>query len=343
MKVTGIGMVSGGLDSLLAVLVLKRQGISIRGLHFTNGFHPGDFKRRIYEGATVVELAEERARKYTATLGVPVEAVDISGEFLELLLNPVHGYGKHLNPCIDCRIFLLRKARERMEKERADFIFSGEVLGQRPMSQRLGAMKTVERESGLDGYLLRPLCAKHLPPTEPEKNGLVDRDRLLDLRGRSRKRQLELAREWGVGDYGQPAGGCALTDENYTRRLKDFIDPLGDKNLAPEDVLLLSVGRHFRLPSGVKCVVGRNEAENVYLERNWKDCWLAEPLEHPGPTVLIRDDPGQDDFKKAASLLVRYSDGRHLPAIRVMISRGEERIELLSPPLEEDYLDQWRV
>ncbi|MDD3643503.1 MAG: hypothetical protein PHQ19_08590, partial [Candidatus Krumholzibacteria bacterium] len=195
--VRALGMISGGLDSILATAVLKRQGIAITALHFLNGFNGGTMRRAVCEGASMSEQAAAARARLEASLGVETRVVDVSREFLGVLASPGHGYGRNINPCIDCRIFLLRKAREILEREGYDFVFTGEVLGQRPMSQNVKAMRTVERESGLEGRLLRPLSARLFPETIPERDGLVDRSLLLDMQGRSRRRQMELAAELG--------------------------------------------------------------------------------------------------------------------------------------------------
>lgn len=336
-------MISGGLDSLLAATVLRKQDIDIVGVHFLNGFSPGVFRRRVTEGLTMEEIAAEKKEKLSRILGARVEVIDRSAGFLEILSAPRHGFGKNMNPCIDCRIFFLRNAREIMEEEEADFIFTGEVLGQRPMSQHMKAMRTVERESGLEGILLRPLCAKLLAPTKPETEGLVDRERLFDIQGRSRKRQIELAAELGLTGYQTPAGGCALTDENYSRKLRDLIDHKGGRKLSTEDAVLLSTGRHLRINEDVKLVVGRNEKENDYLERSWRGSWMATTPDHPGPVVLIDGDPGEGDLAAAASVTARYSDGKRETSVRVLVSRGDEVREYNEAPADDSDLERWRI
>ncbi len=326
-NVKGIGMISGGLDSLLAVALLKEQRIELSGVHFLNGFGPGTLKRRVYEGLTLERLAEERSALLGGALGIPVDVIDLSEEFLGLLENPDHGFGKNINPCVDCRIFFLKRAKEKMEREGASFVFTGEVLGQRPMSQHMQAMRLVERDSGLQGRLLRPLCARLLPPTLVESEGLVDREKLLDIQGRSRKRQFQLARELGLTEYQQPAGGCSLTDMNYARRFRDFITHGGGAGIGYEDAVLLSTGRHLRLSPSVKMVVGRNENENNYIERNWSGGCLLSPVDRPGPTALLQGDFTAEELATAAAVVVRYSDAGDRPSARIAIRvAGKEEI-----------------
>jgi tRNA U34 2-thiouridine synthase MnmA/TrmU len=342
-KGKGIGLLSGGLDSLLAVAILKEQGIDMLGINFYNGFSPGTFRRDILGEASVEEGHAEKEQKLKRILGIPVRVVDVSEEFLEMIASPRHGYGKNVNPCIDCRIFLLRKAKKIMEEEGADFVFTGEVLGQRPMSQHRKALDVVERESGLEGILLRPLSARLLPISVPEREGLVDRDRLFDIQGRSRRRQMELARELGIEEYTQPAGGCTLTDENYARRFRDLVDHRQQKALTRREAVLLAVGRHFRLSPAIRAVAGRHEAENDYLEREWKDGLLLAPADIPGPTVLVQGEPGEREIRAAAAIAARYSDGKNLPEVRIAVGSGEEARYLLVEPIEDSELERFRI
>jgi hypothetical protein len=341
-KARALGMISGGLDSVLAVALLKGLGIEITGLHFLNGFGAGTLRKRVCEGLSVEEIAGEKKERLESMLGVPIRVIDVSEEFLSVLGSPQFGYGKNINPCIDCRIFLLGKAREIMESEGFDFVFTGEVLGQRPMSQHLRAMKQVEKESGLSGRLLRPLCAKLLAATEPEKEGLVDRGKLLDIQGRSRRRQMALATELGIEDYATPAGGCTLTDENYARKYLDLTGH-GDSAVTCEETVLLSVGRHLRLSDGVKIVVGRRELENNYLESRWGGQILLTTLDHPGPVTVVLGDPSQEELLQAAAVTARYSDGKRETSVRVSVTSGGSVSELEVVPASDDDLDRWRV
>ncbi|MCK4272394.1 tRNA 4-thiouridine(8) synthase ThiI, partial [bacterium] len=244
--VVGIGLFSGGLDSILAVKVLQEQGIGIIGVTFTTPF-----------------FGAGRASEAARQLGMDHRILDITTEHLEMVRHPKNGYGRNMNPCIDCHAMMFRKAGEFMEREGADFLFSGEVLGERPMSQNRGSLVRVARESGYEPVILRPLSARLLPETLPEREGKVDRERLLDLQGRGRKRQMELAAFYGIQDYPAPAGGCLLTDPIFSRRLRDLFQH--SDSVTVQDLELLKVGRHLRLDDGFKMVVGRNQSENKRL------------------------------------------------------------------------------
>ncbi|MBN2185159.1 MAG: thiamine biosynthesis protein [Candidatus Krumholzibacteriota bacterium] len=340
---TGIGMISGGLDSLLATIVLKNLGVRLRGVHFLNGFAPGSMKDRVYRKMSMPEIAAEKEAELSSLFGIQVDVVDLSDEFLQLLDAPRHGFGKNINPCIDCRIFLLRKAKEIMIGEKADFIYTGEVLGQRPMSQHLNAMRAVEKESGLQGILLRPLSAKLLAPTICEKEGLIDRERLLDIQGRTRRRQLELAEEFGLSSFQSPGGGCTLTDENYARKFIDLRRSQAGAVLTVEEMVLLSTGRHLRLSPETKIVVGRNQEENEYFEDKWGDSILAAAVDLPGPTVIIQGGACEEDFLKAAAVTARYGQGKDLPMVKVSVKKGEEEKILEVAPASDEDLERWRI
>jgi hypothetical protein len=335
-------MISGGLDSLLAVSVLKELGVDITGLHFLNGFGAGALRKRVCGKMSVEEIAAEKKAALEEKLGIPVRVIDVSEEFLDVLQSPRFGYGKNVNPCIDCRIFLLGKAREIMEREGFDFVFTGEVLGQRPMSQHMRAMRQVEKESGLTGRLLRPLCAKLMKETEPEKAGLVDREKLLDIQGRSRKRQMALADEIGLEDYASPAGGCTLTDENYARKYLDMTGH-GNHTLTCEDTVLISMGRHLRLSDGVKIVVGRHELENDYIEAEWGGNTLLTTLDFPGPITVVIGEATDREILQAAAVTARYSDGKREESVRVSVTEGGDVRELEVAPATDEDLDRWRI
>jgi tRNA U34 2-thiouridine synthase MnmA/TrmU len=242
---------------------------------------------------------------------VDLEVVNMTEEFMPVVADPKHGHGSGMNPCLDCRILMFKKAKAFMEKIGASFIVTGEVLGQRPMSQRKEAMRLIDREAGLEGYVLRPLSAALLEPTVPEKEGWVDRESLLAVSGRSRRPQMELAEEMGLRDYPCPAGGCLLTDPIFAERVRDLLRHVGELRL--EDVKLLKLGRHFRLSPTAKLAVGRDQKENHQLGNELKDGdYALEISGQPGPLTLVRGEVSEEDLSVAAAITSRYgkSGGR---------------------------------
>jgi len=269
-----IALLSGGLDSRLAVRVIQEQGIEVTGVNFITPF---------FGASPAVRQAAEQ-------LGVPLRLLDITDAHWQVVKNPKHGYGKNMNPCIDCHALMIREAGRLMEELGADFIITGEVLGQRPKSQNLQALQIVERESGYPGLVLRPLSARLLPPTIPEQRGLVDRERLLDISGRSRQRQMELAKKYGITDYPSPAGGCILTDPGYSQRLRQLFQNRPEAQ--PHEARLLRYGRLFFLPGGAYLLVGRREEENrVIAAAARPEDLLLTVQGYPGPTSLLRLAP----------------------------------------------------
>ena len=267
-KARGLSLISGGLDSQLAVCVLQRAGAEVEGVSFETPFFRAD-----------------AARKAAAALGVKLHVVDFTDDEIALIENPPHGFGGAMNPCIDCHATMIRRAGELMRKLGYDFVATGEVRGQRPMSQNAQSLLTVEKSSGMKGRLVRPLSAKLLEPTIPELEGLIDREKLLDISGRSRERQIALAAEFGITDYPSPAGGCKLTEEAFGRRLKDLMEHEGLKSRALLD--LLAVGRRFRLPGGSSLILGRDAGENALLDRGAFDALLKPTNGIAGPTAAI--------------------------------------------------------
>ncbi|MGE5190403.1 MAG: hypothetical protein ACM3NF_10125 [Gemmatimonadota bacterium] len=310
-------LLSGGLDSTLAAKMMADQGIELFALHFTSPFctcsrgtgQPG-------EGSREPRGCHSQARVVADRMGIPIRTVSKGSEYIEVIRNPRHGRGAGMNPCIDCRIFTLRKAKEYMGEIGASFIVTGEVLGQRPMSQRGDALRLIERQSGTAGLVLRPLSARHCEPTVPEREGWVDRERLLAIVGRSRKEQIRLAREWDVGDYPCPAGGCLLTDRTFARKVRDLLD----HRPAPDavDLNLLKVGRHFRLPGGAKVIVARDEAENRRLEalcRGRLPVYVADGF--PGPSVAVDGSINGTTGELLSRVYTRYSKAGTPPPFRV--------------------------
>ncbi len=317
-----IAMISGGLDSTLALALVRRQGIEVKAINFYTGFCITETQRR-KGGRPDGTVPRNEALRAAADLEVEIEYVDISESgYLDMLVHPRYGYGANANPCVDCRIFMMARAREIMEREGADFVFTGEVLGQRPKSQRRDTLRTIERESGLDGRLLRPLSAKLLPPTIPEREGIVDREALLDISGRSRLRQMALAKEWGIVDYPQPAGGCCyLTDESFGRKFFDILgqrEALGEeRRIVRDDVVILSTGRHFRLSPRAKLIVGRTEVENALLERYADGRARVEARGALGPVALVEGEPTWEERVLAARIVARYGKAKDARQVEV--------------------------
>ena len=315
--IKAVGLFSGGLDSMLAVCLMREQGIEVTALHMRTGF---SYEERSRIAGRVAASNPLEAERFAAQLGVPLEVIDISEAYLPMVLHPRFGYGSGLNPCVDCRILLLRTAKAWMEAHGYHFVFTGEVVGQRPKSQMRPTLNTVERESGLQGYLLRPLSARLLKPTIPELRGWVDRERLGAIAGRGRREQMALAQRFGLREYAQPFGGCCyLIDQAYARRLRDFLAREGGAALNREHVQLLAVGRHLRLPSGHKVIVGRNERENEALASAAVEGLRLTTVDHPGPTALLLGTAGPAEIELAAQITAGYSDGAAAPSVRVAI------------------------
>ncbi|RJP79934.1 MAG: thiamine biosynthesis protein [Candidatus Zixiibacteriota bacterium] len=340
-----LGLVSGGLDSTLACRVLQDQGIEVIGVHFNTGFCLTDTRRQVGRRRESVQRLRSEALRAGSDLDVPVEIVDVSGEYLQIVTHPRWGYGKNANPCIDCRIMMLTKARGLMQELGARFIFTGEVLGQRPMTQYRGTMRQIEKASGLDGFLLRPLSAQRLPETEPEKRGWVDRSRLLGLSGRSRKPQFALAAQMGLTDFPQPAGGCCfLTDPSFGRKFFDFMRHLPPgKIVSLEDFVVLKVGRHLRLTDRLKVVLGRDEAENDFLENYTAGRWALRAAEVVGPLALVDPPASGGDLELAARAVARYCDGRDQASVTVRCEGDGETRMLTVAPFSAGETAQWVI
>ncbi len=284
---------SGGLDSLLASEIIRAQGVEVLALFFETPF-----------------FSSARARKSAAAVNLPIKIIDITDRHLSMLQDPKHGFGAYMNPCIDCHALMIRITGEMLQEEGASFAITGEVVGQRPMSQNIKALSMVECESGLQGLLLRPLSAKRLRPTIPEERGWVQREKLMGFSGRSRKPQMELAEKLHIKEYPSPAGGCLLTDEVFSRRLKDLFSARPEFEV--REIELLKVGRHFRLGPNTKLVVGRNKKENQTIQTLWKDSdLLLNTMSVPGPTVLVSGDVSPELTDLAASVTVSYSDAKN--------------------------------
>lgn len=318
---TALAMISGGLDSILAAKLIKNQGIEVIGICFKSNF-----------------FSEKSALKMVKQIDIPLVVIDFSEEHFEMVKNPKHGHGKNMNPCIDCHAMMMRHCGELLEKFHADFIITGEVLNQRPMSQNRSALDIVKNESGIGRKILRPLSAKNLNPTEMELDGLVNREMLMDIKGRNRKVQIELAQKWGILEYPSPAGGCKLTEPNYSVRLRDLIEHQED--ITKVDLELLKIGRHFRLSKEAKIISTRTEEEGELL----KEFLRSEDLkfltkDYNGSTVVIIGKATNEDIKFAAKISGRYSKGKDEKIISIKYGTWEQPLNQfmdIAPATEEE-------
>lgn len=326
-RTKAVALLSGGLDSTLAVKLVLDQGIDVEAVNFVSPFclcRKG--------GCGALEVAKN--------LNIPLKTITVGEEYLRIVRKPKFGYGKNMNPCIDCRIFMLKKAKKYAEEMGASFIFTGEVLGQRPMSQHRKTLGIIEKEAGLKGKILRPLSAKLLPPTEVEKKGLVSRETLLGIEGRSRKKQIRLAQELKVTEYSCPGGGCLLTYREFTSKLKDLFEH--KKRISLKDVRLLKVGRHFRFGKN-KIIVGRNEAENgLLLQMKMTNDYCFEAQDTGSPITLLQGPKTRIAIKRAAELTVYYSD-RKQSVVLVKFGKGELDKSLRTPILSREKVEELRI
>lgn len=340
-----VALISGGLDSMLAARVIQDHGVTVEGINFYTGF--------CVEGHTHAIRRKDQSRPkrnnalwVAEQLGIKLHIVDVIDEYKDVVLNPKHGYGANMNPCLDCKGFMVGKAREWMEENGFDFIITGEVVGQRPMSQRRDTFPIIARESGANDRLLRPLCARLQPPTLPEREGWVDRDRLFDFSGRNRKPQIALAQQYGFEEFAQPAGGCCfLTNEHYSAKLTDMWRSRGSRDYEFDDIMLLKIGRHLRPRAHFKLIVAREEGENKFLS-GYKHRYVTfRSLSHTGPVALLDGDAGEDDLRLAARLVARFGKGRDADRVEVEISRKghPDRTIEVPPLLQEDIPHEWYI
>jgi tRNA-specific 2-thiouridylase len=319
-KVRALGLCSGGLDSMLSALLLRKQGIDVQWVMFETPFFSSD-----------------KAKEASKATRIPLIVDNITPAYIEMLKNPRCGYGKNMNPCMDCHALMFNLAGSIMKEKGLDFLFSGEVLGQRPMSQTTNSLRYVEKQSGFDGYILRPLSAKRLPVTIPEQQGWVDRDLLLDITGRSRKPQIKLAKEFGISKFPAPAGGCLLTDKGFASRLKDLFDY--QDAYAERELYLLRYGRHLRLNPATKIVIGRTQRDNENIKKLYAPDLdtLIKIKTIPGPLVLIPNDSGEESKMLAASICVGYSKAPEITPVEVSVTtpQGHKTVRVIGVPPKE--------
>ncbi|MCM1990054.1 tRNA 4-thiouridine(8) synthase ThiI [Oceanirhabdus seepicola] len=317
-----LAMVSGGLDSILAAKLIQEQGIEVIGICFKSYF-----------------FDEKNAERMSKQIDMRLEVVDFSEEHFEMVKKPKHGHGKNMNPCIDCHAMMMTHAGRLLEKFDADFIITGEVLGQRPMSQNKGALSTVLKTSGVGEKILRPLCAKNLPETEMEKSGLVDREKLMDIKGRSRKIQMALAEQWNVKDYPSPAGGCKLTEPGYSNRLKDLV--VNKEDISERELELLKYARHYRIDESCKIICTRTAEEAEIVKKLIaSDDLIFLVRDFNGPlTLIIGENPSEKSIEAAAKITGRYSKGRDKEAIVVKYRKGIVENEITVKPGDDEFIN----
>jgi len=314
-----ISVFSGGLDSILAAEIMRRLGIEIQAVFFETPF-----------------FTSEKAKATADAANLPIRIIDITERHLEVVKNPPHGYGGNMNPCIDCHALMFRIAGELLEEEGAGFIITGEVLGQRPMSQNRGALSIVDKESGMEGLILRPLSARHLPATLPEEKGWIRREDMMAFSGRSRKPQMELAARFNITGYPSPAGGCLLTEEVFSRRLKDLMRSCA--SLEVRDIELLKLGRHFRIGPNTRLVIGRKEDENEAIASLAKgeDLLMTTPSV-PGPDTLVTGEITPNLEEMAAVMTVSYSDAKAGETLVKIRHRGNDRLVMARGRGKEEF------
>jgi tRNA-specific 2-thiouridylase len=331
-----LALISGGLDSMLATKLIIEQGAHVEGINFFTGFtgdHCYCFKQ--------LEKEARNAKWVCKQLGIKLHVVDVVTEFKPVLLNPKYGYGANLNPCLDCKLFMIAKAKEWMQQHGFDFLITGEVLGQRPKSQRKDTLPLATEIT--DNRIVRPLSAKLLQTTFPEREGWINRELLCNFSGRSRKPQIRLATHLGFKEFPQPAGGCMLTDENFCKRLQDLLDHRLDKNYNLDDVLLLRIGRHFRINPDLKIIVGRDQVENDFIKKYQDKYILLQSASYPGALVLLdgKDDAGA--IQLAACLAAYFSKGRSAEQVDVAVMKPLENEQTITtvPLAPKEVLQEW--
>ena len=332
-KTKAVALYSGGLDSTLAILVMQKQGVEVTAITFMNHF-----------GCDISDKSSCSRDPFAASIkfGFKVKLSHLSDKFLEIVKNPKYGHGKNMNPCLDCRVLMLKEAKVFMEMINADFLITGEVVGQRPMSQRKDCFPMIDKAADVKGLVVRPLCGKILVLTIAEEQGLIKRELMYDFNGRNRKPQMALAEELGLTEYPSPAGGCLLTDPNYSYKLKDLLEH--NKDPEYKDINFLRVGRQFRFSDECKIFVGRHMDENEAIKAlaDPDDCMMR--VDGCGsPTVVLLGNVTDEAVELAASMCARYSDAKKQPEVKVTVSKGDETYYLTVKPADDAVLDEYRI
>lgn len=336
-----VALISGGLDSMLAAKVIMDQGVHVEGINFFTGF--------CVEGHThaIRKKQRSKAKRNNALwvaeqLGIKLHIIDVVESYKDVVINPKYGYGAHMNPCLDCKVFMVKQAKDWMQKNQFDFIITGEVVGQRPMSQTKNRMPLVEKKSNSQDILLRPMCAHHFAPTLPEREGWVRREALLNLSGRSRSAQIALAKKYQFDDYAQPAGGCCfLTDKTYAHKLSDLWQHRGEKRYELDDIMLLKVGRHIRPSPHFKLIIAREEGENNFLSGYRRRYTHLFTTSHGGPLAIVDGDVSAEDMHLAARIVARFSQGRDAASVTVAVCvKGQAETALSVSPMAAEEVDK---
>ncbi len=346
-KIKAVALISGGLDSILAAMAVKRSGIDVIGVNFYTGFNSTDQRLKIdgEKSAASNKKLKSSVAAASEETGIKIITIDISKEFIDMVTNPKHGYGANVNPCIDCKIFMLRAAYKYMLEIGAKFLVTGEVVGQRPMSQHKNTMRMIEKEAGAAGFILRPLSARLLEPVLAETAGYIKREEFYGISGRGRAPQLKLAREFGLKNYPAPGNDCCfLIDQTYAVRFFDLMKHREIKLLTMEDVIRLRTGRHFRIKEGYKIIIGRNEAENNLLEKYAGEKMpIIKASFEKGPVGLIEGFFDDEDIRAASALVAGYGKGRHLKSVEFMAVTKDKTFEYSVIPVEPERYSEFLI
>ena len=343
--IKAVALISGGLDSLLAAKVIQDQGVHVEGINFFTGFCVEGHTHAIRKSSTQ-KPKRNNALWVADQLNMKLHIIDVIEEYKDVVLNPKYGYGANMNPCLDCKIFMVKRAKEWATENSFDFIITGEVIGQRPMSQRKDTMPLIQKRSGIEERLLRPLSAKNLPETLPEQKGWVDREKLFGWSGRGRKPQMALAKQYGFEDYATPAGGCCfLTDKQYSEKLVDLWKTRGNREYDFDDIMLLKIGRHIRPTGNYKLIIGREEGENNFLQGYRKQFTTIQPISTGGPLVLVDGQFNNQDYELAAKIVGRYCQlkGQNTVTLKITETNAVSHELTVTPFSANDIQQTWYV